>query len=175
MELRMASISKPPIPLKMYKHFAVVTLVMTASIAMFADDGNRQAVANHIDEREQQQRLQRASQEMTGPPRLIGADEVRNQGSFGDEGGSYGAPAMTPAGGGDGGFGSTAAGTSRISVPGYDQAWIDSLSEEEYQSFLASLPPEVRSQGSEAERAAAFQRAAARRSGHSGGSADAPS
>jgi hypothetical protein len=41
----MAQQSKPPIPLTMYKHFAVGTLTMTACIAMFANGGNRAAMA----------------------------------------------------------------------------------------------------------------------------------
>jgi len=41
----MAQLSKPPIPLTMYKHFAVGTLTMTACIAMFANGGNRAAIA----------------------------------------------------------------------------------------------------------------------------------
>ena len=37
----MAKLTKPPIPAKMYKHFAVATVSLTGAIAMFADDGNR--------------------------------------------------------------------------------------------------------------------------------------
>ena len=37
----MAKISKPPVPVKLYKHFAAVTIVLTGAIAMFADEDQR--------------------------------------------------------------------------------------------------------------------------------------
>ena len=36
----MAQISKPPIPLKMYRHFAIVTVCLTACLALFAQGEN---------------------------------------------------------------------------------------------------------------------------------------
>ncbi len=83
----MAKISKPPVPAKLYKHFAVVTVVLTAMIALFADGENREAIASHVEQREEQARIERASQEITGPPRLI-RSEATLQGSF-DGGGEF--------------------------------------------------------------------------------------
>ena len=136
----MAKLSKPPIPLTLYKHFAVATLVLTAAIAMFADDGNREAMAEHIEEREREAHLRAASQEITGPPRLVRADTTP-RGTFGSENAGYGAPtasAPRPSrGSGRSRSQSDLAGSAqgRISVPGYDQEWIDALGEQEYAIF----------------------------------------
>ncbi len=177
----MAQISKPPIPLKMYKHFAVSTVALTACIAMFADSDNRAAMAEQVAEHEQQQELRAASAEITSPPELVRRD-IETPGSFGGEGGGS---AGSGGGGGGGGGGARATGgtrggsaAGRIAVPGYDQVFIEGLSEAEYQAFLATLPPEMLgSRNMSAERAAqraAVEAASARRTGRNGQGSDAP-
>lgn len=176
----MAKISKPPIPLKMYKHFAVATVSLTAGIAMFADSDNRQAVVEHVEEREQQAELRHASAQITGTPQLVRRD-TQSGGAFGNENENASAPMFVPisTGGGAAPRRQPPRAARRVTVPGIDQARVDAMSEEEYQQFRASLPPELRgSQLSESEQArqrAAMEAASARRSGHSGRSADAPS
>ena len=66
----MAQISKPPIPLTMYKHFAVATVTLTACIAMFADSDNREAMAEEVEEH-QQQEVQPSSEESDSRPELV--------------------------------------------------------------------------------------------------------
>lgn len=55
---------------KMYKHFAVVTLVITGSVALFADGESREAIADEIAQHERDKALQRADAERNGPPKL---------------------------------------------------------------------------------------------------------
>lgn len=168
----MAQLSKPPIPLKMYKHFAVATVSLTAGIAMFADSGNRGAVADHIEQREEQARLQQASAQITSPPEITRRDEGVS-GSFGEETGISGAPAVAPQV--NNSWGSTSPAGRRENVPGYNQAFIDGLSEVEYRAFLQALPPEMRSDSPErAAQRAAIEAASARRSGRRGPGTDAP-
>lgn len=169
----MAQLSKPPIPLKMYKHFAVATVSLTAGIAMFADSGNRAAMETHLGEREERALIQQASAQITTPRELIRRDQG-NMGSFGEEAGITGAPTVTPQSGNSGGSAPAGYGR-RMAVPGYDQALIDGLSDEEYRALLQVLPPEMRT--SDADRAAkraAIEAASARRSGRSGSGSDAP-
>lgn len=174
---RMAKLSKPPIPLKLYKHFAVATLTLTAMIAMFADSGKREAIAGHIEERERQTELQIASAEITGQRELIlAADKPR--GSFGDEGGGFGAPTVQT-----GGSGSTLAPAPsrngrRVTAAGYDPEYIESMSQEEYEAFLKAVPAAARAEAispeERARRRAQVESASARRAGNRGHSADAP-
>ena len=175
----MAKRKPPPIPIKLYKHFAVATLVMTATIAMFADSDKRGAVAAAGDAYMEQ--AEANSEEMAavtiGDPRPAEA-----QGSFGsDEGGSYGAPMSTPKSAGGGrraAVGSTVNTARRISVAGYDQAWIDALSEEQYRHFLEAIDESqiTRGGGSGWENSqSAIEAASARRAGRQGRGADAPS
>lgn len=180
----MAQISKPPIPLTMYKHFAVATVTLTACIAMFADSDNREAMAEEVEEQQQRQEWQGSSDESDSQPELVRRD-IETPGSFGsEEGGSAGSGG---GGGGGGGVarrpsvGSRAAtGSGRISVPGYEQSFIDGLSEAEYRAFLEVLPPEMRrSQDRDmtpdlAEQRRAVEAASARRAGQSGAGSDGP-
>ena len=168
----MAKLSKPPIPLTLYKHFAVATIILTAAIAMFADDGNRQAMAEHIEERERQEQLREASARITGPPRLVRA-ETAPQGEFGDENIPLESRRWRASSQQDQNtdmFESSASG--RISVPGYDQEWIDALSEEDYAIFREQTlqgNPSLQ-EGGRAEARRRMMDRQRRQSGHSGSS-----
>jgi len=76
---------------RIYRHFAVVTLLLTGAVAVFADGENRQALAEEIAEREEQGRVARASAEMFGPPRLV-KKAPAGGGSFGSDRGEFGMP-----------------------------------------------------------------------------------
>lgn len=166
----MATLSKPPIPLKMYKHFAMATVSLTAGIAMFADSDHR---ASDTAQSEPQIEQEEARTAHTAPAlhtsNIVEAPPV--PGSFGDEFiGDYGDPTVTPRTAGSRGWSfHTPRAGSRPPVTGYDQHEIDLMSEEEYREFLASLPPEtVESMVGAEERAnqiAALERASAYRSG----------
>lgn len=171
----MAKLSKPPIPLKMYKHFAVVTLLLTATIAMFADSDNRQAVAEHVEERQRMEALRAAEAERFGQRELVRRDQG-TPGSFGDEGFNYGAPTDTPHASGAGG-GSRRARRGRPEVPGYSREYVAGLSEDEYEALIASLPDAERAVAEQAQNqshVAEMSAASARRSGRRGSGADAP-
>lgn len=78
---------------KMYRHFAVATLVLTALIALFADGDNRGAVTDGMERREQQAALRKAEAEKQGEskPVLVNrAGESRD--NSGDGGGDFGSP-----------------------------------------------------------------------------------
>ena len=176
----MAKLKKPPIPLKMYQHFAAVTVVMTAGIALFADGENREAMATHIEERERERELQALSAEITGTRELVRRDD-RTRGTWGAETGPNGAPMDNPQSSSassrrsSGGGGRTRA--RRATIPGYDRAFIESLSEEEYRALVGSLPAEYRGTaeaGPTPEQMAALENASRRRAGSRGPSADAP-
>ncbi|WP_271077992.1 hypothetical protein [Aurantiacibacter sp. MUD61] len=164
----MAKLTKPPIPLKMYKHFAVVTLSMTAAIAMFADSDQREAIEAETAITYVEQTEVAPSDRRVGG--MVDARQERTQGSFGSENGGFGGGSSSPGGGGSWSVADSRS-QGRISVPGYTRGWIDSLTDEQYESFLASLPPELRDPEAAREQAI---RASARRSGRRGSSADAP-
>lgn len=56
----------PALNAKVYRHFAIVTLVITASLALFADGEKREAIADRVAEREAKTELQRADHERQG-------------------------------------------------------------------------------------------------------------
>lgn len=67
----------------MYRHFAVLTLVISLSIAMFADGENRERITSEVEARNQKADLKRKEQEKFGATPLV--DKRSTQGSFGSE------------------------------------------------------------------------------------------
>ena len=71
---------------KMYRHFAAVTILLTAAVAVMADGNSRRTVEDAVDQHQKEQALQEANAEMFGTGRLIDnskSDQV--QGEFGDD------------------------------------------------------------------------------------------
>ncbi|GGD50117.1 hypothetical protein GRI62_06960 [Erythrobacter arachoides] len=172
----MATLSKPPIPLKMYKHFAVVTLTLTAGIAMFADSDNREAMAQQVEDHQQDAELGRASAERVGSGELERRD-LEGGGAFGNEDAGYGEPGMIVRPVGRSGGRRRPGATTRIAIPGYTPEQIAALSEADYSRLVAALPPQQRFATDTAPSAAdvtAIERASARRAGGSNMGADAP-
>src|SRR5690349_19007718 len=58
------------IPAKMYRHFALITVLLTMGVAMFAEGENREAAATQIEPRETPQR---DDAEVVKPPLARGA------------------------------------------------------------------------------------------------------
>ncbi len=54
-----------PVTAKMYRHFAIVTVGITACLAMFADGENREAVHDSIVRQQQQQQMAAAEKNLT--------------------------------------------------------------------------------------------------------------
>lgn len=81
---------------KIYRHFAVFTLVITVLMAMFADGENREAMADEIRSREQQAEVQTASAAKFGTGKLVKSADLekkeRGSGGFGRDSGSFGDP-----------------------------------------------------------------------------------
>ena len=75
------------IPPKMYRHFAVVTVLITLLIAIFADGENRQAIGSELKAQQQQTELRRAEAEKFGPKK-VGAEHFKRTdgGGWGSEG-----------------------------------------------------------------------------------------
>jgi hypothetical protein len=161
MRMAMAQITKPAIPMKMYRHFAVVTLALTAFLALFASGENEEL---------RQQAVQQRSAHSAGPrptaTPAYGQPELARRGAngqFGDEAGS------------DNDFGRpTTRGTeSRFIDPArlpaansenaaFTEEYLDSLSEEELDALLRAMR-EGGIEDSERRQATAIMEAGSRR------------
>ena len=89
----------------MYRHFAVITVCLTAALAMFADGESRDAVADELAAREQKAKLEKAEVEKFGKAKLVSAPAKPSAGFDTTGSGDFGAPMDDPGGGGfDPGF-----------------------------------------------------------------------
>lgn len=132
----MAKISKPPVPAKLYKHFAAVTILLTATIAMFADEDQR-AAAEQAETRSAPGKPAARATPAYGEARLTRAEE-ETSGSFGSEGGSFGAPMMTTGNGGNrSSVARRAVSSNRQILPNMTPDEVAALSEEEYERLRA--------------------------------------
>lgn len=96
---------QPANPMRMYRHFAVITVALTGTMALFADGENRKAIAEEIAAREQRNELARANAEKFGKPRLVRKAPEATAGKFGPEpGGEFGQPMDDAGGGNSGGY-----------------------------------------------------------------------
>lgn len=140
----MAKIAKPPVPYKAYRHFAIITVVVTGLLALFASGENREVVADRIEQQEREAHLRAVSAERTGRPR-IGRRDATGQGRFdGGDRQEFGRPMDDLSAGNSSTMENfTSPGAARrgqtTQIPGYSQAYLDSLSEEEYRRLLQNL------------------------------------
>lgn len=65
------------IPPKMYRHFAVVTVLLTACIALFADGERRDAIAEEVAEQQQRAALQQQQTENAHQRQLVAAPPAK--------------------------------------------------------------------------------------------------
>lgn len=93
---------------KIYKHFAVLTVVITACIGFFADTDNRQAIASEMDKRDQTVALRKAEEEKRAKHPVLENRAGNGPPMADDLAGGYGAPT-------DGGSGR---GTASSVLPG---------------------------------------------------------
>lgn len=78
---------------KMYRHFAVVTLIITACVGFFADTENREAVAGEMDRRDQQVELRKAEEAKQAREHSTFENRAASGPAMADDvGGGYGAP-----------------------------------------------------------------------------------
>lgn len=89
MPFRMSRVSSTlPIPPKMYRHFAVITLILTGCIALFADGESRQAMSDELESQRRQTAMAQASADqlaLKGTPRR--EVRYRQRGGFDDTAG----------------------------------------------------------------------------------------
>jgi len=150
------------IPSKMYRHFALVTVLLTTSVAMFADGEGREARATQVAEHDKQEALrQEAAEQVAKPtitrrvpqPRHRFAQEVRGFDV------SFGAPMDSAAGS------LTAYArelTAGVTQAGYSDAYLASLGSQERDLLLEGLAREGLLSPEERERKSAALVAASR-------------
>lgn len=168
----MAKLSSPPVPVKMYKHFAAVTIVLTAAIAMFADD-NQRSVAEARETGSLQQPKAAPSTPAYGEARLVRA-EAEVPGSFGSEGiDGFGQPMIETGGDNRSSIARRAVSTARQPLPNMTAEEVAALSQDEYERLLelyaaAGVIKDIDRSAQISE----VEAASARRSGHFGAGAD---
>ncbi|HEY6814433.1 MAG TPA: hypothetical protein VI168_02725 [Croceibacterium sp.] len=159
------------IPPKMYRHFALVTVLLTMAVAMFASGENRQATAAQIEERRQQEEFEQNSREKLDEPKIAHRSERRSAHFSADSevfDRSFGRP-MSVTRGGSGAAGIAAAvGAPGGAPPAYSEHYLASLGEEERKLLLEGLERERQLSNQErAQRNAALAAASGQRSGGS--------
>ncbi|AKM07113.1 hypothetical protein [Pelagerythrobacter marensis] len=134
---------------KVYRHFAVITVCLTATLAIFADGENRSAMAEELDARDEHTALKQEEAEKYGKPRLIATshDRPRNTGGGfdADGGGEFGAP-MDDLGSDQGsGYVPPSRATTQVGLGidyaalGLTQAQFEALSQAERDALLQQL------------------------------------
>jgi hypothetical protein len=152
----------PAIPPKMYRHFALVTVLLTAVIAMFASGENRNAVSTHIEEQTAENEQRRESYARFGAPK-VGGTPAPTAGSFADHEGEFGRPMDNPRGGLSS---SVMARQYAGETVGYSPEYLASLSPEERELLLKGLDENgLLTDEARADRGAALAAASSRRSG----------
>ncbi|MHA6333707.1 hypothetical protein ACXYL9_08470 [Qipengyuania sp. CAU 1752] len=72
--------------MQLYKHFAVVTIAITAVVGVFADGEAQNAIASHQAEKAERERLAKAEKASRGNRRLIkSGEDTGGGGSFGPQ------------------------------------------------------------------------------------------
>ncbi len=79
-----------PVPAKVVRHFAAITLAITACIALFADGERREAIGAEIKADRQRQELRTLDAERNGPQKIGAKQEFARGGGFGEESTGYG-------------------------------------------------------------------------------------
>jgi len=138
----MARTAQPTVPHRAYRHFAIVTLVLAALLALFISGENQQAAADEVEQQERQAQQQQTVAQHPQTPQLT-RRERSNENRFG--GGDlhqFGAPMEKPIDRGRNTVpnydGATRTGDTTV-VPGYSRAYLDSLTEQQYRQLLANL------------------------------------
>ena len=165
----MAQISKPPVPLKMYKHFAAATITLTLAIALFADGSNKAAQAEGS--QEQASTAQQGDTEVVrNPQATIARREHHSVGSFGSEvSGDYGAPMDNSGRGVSSAMARPSRSTNRQPLPNVSPEELAAMDQAEYERLrrIYAEAGVIELVDSNAL-AASSEAASARRMGHSG-------
>lgn len=157
------------IPPKMYRHFALVTVAVTASIAMFANGENREAVAAQIAQHRKETQVRPPSAPQFGTPTVSRA--ARQRPEFADDlevfDGTFGRPTTrTVAHFTHGALAKDVA--VQASYAGYSEEYLASLSEDERALLLKGLADQgMLTPAERSRKSAALNAASLRRSGAS--------
>ncbi len=142
----MAKIAKPPIPIKMYRHFAIITLAITALMAFFADGEGREELADQIAENHEeiQQRNADDRRERDNNPQLAVRDRVAPTSFNASDSEDFGRASVRLTPSRHGGIGATSANAAQPrpgerSLPGYTTGYLNTLTEEQYERLEQSL------------------------------------
>lgn len=136
----------------MYRHFAVVTVLLTLGVAMFAEGENREAAAAQVEPRET---VRRDETEIAKPPIARPAErrqKLHRAGGFDGFDRSFGAPMDNPL------VSLTAQAAtvaSAVTQTGYSDKYLASLGAEERALLIAELDKEGVGSPEERERKAA--------------------
>lgn len=161
----MAQISRPPVTIKLYRHFAAVTIVMAATLAFLTggDDtgeSSRPGIAARTAPSAQ------TTPRPAGTPAYGEARLVTNGGGLG----SFGSEAGPGAGGSGGRMGRDTGPINPTDLPppnsenaGFTRAYLNSLSDEELEELLRALREGGITDDSERRAATAVMEAASRR------------
>jgi hypothetical protein len=173
----MAQIRKPAITLKVYRHFAAITVAITLTLGFFANGEGRQALADEVAERQQQAELRQAQVARFGQPKLIRrrADPANDRGDGGGFDSGYGEPSDSGAttlvsGTWQGRVNATSRMPGSYAPYGISQAQWDAMSKEQREAFLrARVQPQPELDAAQKQRAAAgLLAASAARAGEAG-------
>jgi hypothetical protein len=147
----------------MYRHFAVITLLLTTALAMFADGENREAQAAHTT---------RPAAEPAAPaviataPRTTAPQSAGSWGFDADGESGFGQPMERLISGAS----SIIPDLDEVVAPGYSPEYLASLSEEERRLLLQGLQDNgMLDADIQSDRAAALSAASRRRSGRASG------
>jgi hypothetical protein len=166
----MAKITKPPIPMQMYRHFAAATIVLATAMAFLASE-NRS-------ENEQRQATAASATVQTPRPSntpAYGQAQLINNGggsgSFGSEAsptGSFGRPSRRD--GGNPFINSAQVPGANSENAGFTPSYLDRLTEEELDALLRGMREGgIESETERRQATAVMEAASRRRSGHGAG------
>ena len=161
----MAQISKPAVTTKLYRHFAVVTIVMAITLAFLTsgdDTGQSRGMAGP----------QASASSGRSTPRPVGTPAYGEAHlvAAGGGGGSFGSEAGPGSGGSSGGMGRDTGPINPSDLPppnsenaGFTSAYLNSLSDEELEELLRALRDGGITNDSDRRAASAVMEAASRR------------
>ena len=155
-----------PNTVRIYRHFAVVTVLVTAAVALMAGGDSRQQAIETVEKEQQRAQTRAKENAMFQSGALVDNSNSREiQGEFGDDGwtGFAGPTTSVPAS-----SGSIAANDPPWVRLGMTQQDWAALSREQQDRLLASLPPD-------AATLARISEESLRRAGFEGDGSDAPS
>lgn len=155
----MARTRTPPIPANMYRHFAILTIALTASVALFADGESRNAVTQRVADHRREVQDRPGKHLVAKAPTLAGTPRPPA-----DDSDAFG----TPSAGRFANRASSATAFDDLIAAGYAREYLESLTPEDRQHLLVGVRRAGAAVPEHAAEAAALGAASAARSGATG-------